>query len=282
MSRTDFASRLLARAEERSLLCIGIDPDEKTLHHWNLPDTADGARSFALGLIEAVGERVALIKPQVAFFERFGPQGMAVVGEVLTEIRAAGALALADAKRLDIESTFRAYAKAWLGTEAAFPADALTVGAYMGADSLDIVLTHAVETGCGVFPVIRSSNPAGIALQNARLADGRTVAESLADAVTAFNARTAGEAIGPGGAVIGATLIDAAAVIDRLPQSLLLAPGIGAQGASIADLVPRFGREAARRALPAVSRAVAHTGPGRAALVEAVERLKDQTFRLRN
>ncbi len=282
MTLVPFADRLGALALSRSLLVVGIDPDEKTLAHWNLPATAQGARSFALGLLDAVGEHAALFKPQVAFFERFGIEGLTVLLEVQNRIREAGALVLSDAKRLDIDSTFAAYAKAWLGEDAPFASDAVTVGAYMGAESLDVMFQRAALTGTGVFPVVRSSNPGGIVLQNARLEDGRTIAESLADAITAFNASVAPGTIGPAGAVIGATLEDAASVLERLPYSYYLAPGIGAQGATVADIGIRFGADAARRALPSVSRAVAHAGPSSNALKDAVEKLKAETFALQN
>lgn len=282
MTIVPFASRLEARANTRSMLCVGIDPDEKTLERWGLPVSADGAREFALRLLDATAERVAIFKPQVAFFERFGLAGFKVLDEVMKTIRSADALVLADVKRLDIDSTFAAYAKAWMGEDAGFPADAITIGAYMGADSLEVVLNRALETGCGVFPVVRSSNPGGIALQNARMEDDLTIAEHIAEALTAFNRRTSGTEVGLAGAVVGATLEDARPVLERLPYSLILAPGIGAQGATVGDVALRFGPSAARRTLASVSRAVAHAGPSSNQLTDAVERLKDDVFKLQD
>ncbi|WP_069308488.1 orotidine-5'-phosphate decarboxylase, partial [Methylobrevis pamukkalensis] len=225
-----FAVRFYEIAARRSPLCVGIDPAPETLQSWGLPVTAEGARDFGLRLVEATGERVGVFKPQVAFFERFGPAGFLALTEVMDAIHAAGALCLSDVKRLDIDHTLIAYAAAWLGEDAGFPSDAITVGAYTGARALRPVVDRAAEHEAGLFVLTRSSNPEGLELQNARLADGRTIAEQLADEITAFNVEIAGTATGPVGAVIGATLDDAMPVLDRLPQSLILAPGVGAQG----------------------------------------------------
>lgn len=282
MAVTPFADRFELVASRRSPLCVGIDPAPETLKHWDLPYSAEGVRVFGLEMVEALGDRVGVFKPQIAFFERFGWQGLKAADEVMRHIRSADALALADVKRMDIGHTLEAYAGAWIGQDAGIPSDAITLGAYMGSGSLKPVVERAVTNGAGLFVVVRSSNPDGIALQNARQEDDRTVADALADDLTAFNAacrNTAG--VGPVGAVVGATLDDAERVLDRLKSSLILAPGIGAQGATFADLRARFGRDASRRTLPAVSRQVAHAGPNRMALREMVDRLKDEAFSLR-
>jgi orotidine-5'-phosphate decarboxylase len=275
-----FAARFGALAAERSPLCVGIDPASETLAAWDLPDTAEGALEFGRRLVGTVGELVAVIKPQVAFFERFGPAGLLALSRITREATDAGALVLSDVKRLDIDSTLAAYAAAWLGPEAGFPSDAMTLGAYMGAAALRPAFDRAHETGSGVFVVVRSSNRDGADLQTARRHDDRTVADALADDMTAANIGYAGVGIGPVGAVIGATLDDAEEVLDRLKQSLILAPGIGAQGASIADLKLRFGATHAKRALPSVSRAIAGAGPLERPIREATRRLIEQAAEL--
>ncbi|SON56574.1 orotidine 5'-phosphate decarboxylase [Hartmannibacter diazotrophicus] len=274
-----FAVRYYEIAARRSPLCVGIDPAPETLAAWDLPFSAEGARSFGLKLVEVTGERVGVFKPQIAFFERFGPAGFQALSDVMQAIADAGALCLSDVKRLDIDHTLVAYAGAWIGQDAGFPSDAITVGAYTGARALRPVVTRAAEHGAGIFVLTRSSNPEGLELQNARIADGRTIAEQIADEITAFNREVADEATGPVGAVIGATLDDAMPVLDRLPQSLILAPGIGAQGATISDVARRFGPHA-RRTLPAVSRQVAKAGPGGNALIDVVTKLTDEAARL--
>jgi orotidine-5'-phosphate decarboxylase len=276
-----FADRFALIAAKHSPLCVGIDPAPETLERWNLPLSAEGVRVFGLEMVEALGGRVGIFKPQVAFFERFGWQGLKALEEVMRNARSAGALVIADVKRMDIGHTLEAYASAWLGEDAAFPSDAITLGAYMGSGSLKPVVVRAAATGTGLFVVVRSSNPDGIALQNARHEDDRTVAGALADDLTAFNASALNEAgVGPCGAVIGATLDDADRVLDRLRTSLILAPGIGAQGATMSDLKARFGATAAKRSLPNVSRQIAHAGPSRAAIRELTEKLKDEAFTL--
>lgn len=274
-----FAVRYFEIAARRSPLCVGIDPGAEALTRWNLPVSAEGAREFGLRLVEATGDHVGIFKPQVAFFERFGPKGFAALADVMAAIQAAGALCLSDCKRLDIDHTLVAYADAWLGDDAGFPSDAITVGAYTGAGALRPVVTRAAEHEAGLFVLVRSSNPHGTGLQTARHADGRTVAEELADELTAFNREISGEATGPIGAVVGATVDDVLTILDRLPQSLILAPGVGAQGATIADIARRFGPHA-RRTLPAVSRGVHGAGPNAAALVDAVRKLSDEAARL--
>lgn len=277
-----FADRFELVASKRSPLCVGLDPAPETLKLWDLPYSAEGVRVFGLEMVEALGDRVGVFKPQVAFYERFGWQGLKAMDEVIRHIRSADALALADVKRMDIGHTLEAYAAAWIGPDAGIPADAITLGAYMGSGSLKPVVARAVEHGAGLFVVVRSSNPDGIALQNARQEDERTVADALADDLSAFNAKNRNTAgVGPVGAVIGATLDDAEAVLERLKSSLILAPGIGAQGATFADLRARFGRDASRRTLPTVSRQVAHAGPSRLAIRETVDRMKDEAFALR-
>jgi orotidine-5'-phosphate decarboxylase len=138
----------------------------------------------------------------------------------------------------------------------------MTAHAYLGFGSLKPLLTHAVDAGAGVFVVVRSSNVEGLPLQTAVLnRDGRTVADSLADMITEFNEKTSGGEIGPIGAVIGATIEnDLLPTLDRLSKSLILAPGIGHQGATYEDLRKRFERHAAR-AIPSSSRAVLDRGP---------------------
>ncbi|MDB5411427.1 MAG: orotidine 5-phosphate decarboxylase [Rhodospirillales bacterium] len=276
---SSFAARLQALAAARSPLCVGIDPSTELLQQWGLPVSASGVGRFCATVMEAAGDRVAIVKPQAAFFERFGPEGMRELQVVVGLIRAHGALSLIDCKRNDIGHTLAAYGEAMLGPDSAFGGDAMTVSAYFGFGALAPVLARAVATGCGIFVVVRSSNPEGAALQDARLADGRTIADALADDVTAFNA-TVGEAIGPVGAVMGATAEgEAAATLARLTRSFLLAPGIGAQGATFESMAASFGA-AAQRALPAISRGILAKGPSVTALREAIERAREGAFRV--
>jgi orotidine-5'-phosphate decarboxylase len=273
-----FAERFLDLAAKRSPLCVGIDPSVELLAQWGLPASAAGVGVFCDTMVEAMGKRVAIVKPQAAFFEQFGPDGMQQLARLVRNVQAHGALALIDVKRGDIGHTLDAYADAMIGPDSPFGGDAMTATAYMGFGSLKPLLDKAVSRNCGVFVVVRSSNSEGRALQDAKLADGRSVATSLADDITAYN-NAISTGIGPVGAVMGATLEGAATeTLAHLPNALLLAPGIGAQGATFDDLARNFG-PASRRALPSVSRSILCNGPSVTALTEAIERHCEQALR---
>jgi orotidine-5'-phosphate decarboxylase len=261
----NFGQRFLELARSRSPFCLGIDPTPQLLKAWNLPHSADGLAQMCETVVSAAEDRLAIVKPQIAFFERFGSKGIEVLERLIAAFQERGTLVLVDGKRGDIGSTVEAYAQAYLGPASAFHADAITAHAYLGFGALKPLLTHAVDSGAGVFVVVRSSNVEGTALQTAVLKDGRTVADSLAEMITEFNQQTSGSEIGPVGAVVGATIENLMPTLDRLPQSLLLAPGIGHQGATFEDLRRRFERHAAR-AIPSSSRAVLDRGPNVAQL----------------
>ena len=195
---TRFAQRFIALSEARSPLCLGVDPSIELLDQWGLARNASGLAAFCDILMEAMGEQVAIVKPQSAFFEQFGPDGMRELARVVKMIQARGALALIDVKRGDIGHTLDAYADAMIGPDSPVGGDAMTVLAYLGFGSLAPLLRKAVERQSGVFVVVRSSNPEGRPLQDARLGDGRTVATALADDITAFN-RSTGAETGPVG-----------------------------------------------------------------------------------
>jgi len=276
-----FAERFSTLAEARSPLCMGLDPSAEMFRAWGLADDVDDLRRFCGTVLEAAADRVAVIKPQSGFFERFGPAGMAELARASGQVRSQGALSLIDCKRGDVIGTMQGYAAGFLGEGAGFACDAITVTAYLGFDALRPVFQRAAETDGAAFVVVHSSNPEGRGLQTARYLDGRTVSEVLADDITAFNA-SRGAATGPVGAVVGAT-IDRAdiALLRRLPLSLILAPGVGDQGASLADVGARFA--AARgRTLPSASRAILRHGPTVAGVREAIERHREEAWRASN
>jgi orotidine-5'-phosphate decarboxylase len=266
-----FQTRFVALAAARSPLCVGIDPSRESLTEWGFSDDARGLRLFCERLVAAAAPLVSAVKPQVAFFERLGPAGMEVLRETVAQAHAHGALVILDAKRGDIASTATAYGEAFLGLGSAFGGDAITVSAYLGFGSLDPILDIARAAAAGAFIVVRSSNPEGGEVQRARLPDGRTVAEHLADRITIDNAEFAENGLGPIGAVVGATLGDETmSLVERLPNALMLVPGIGAQGATVADVRANFGRHA-RRVIPTISRGISRAGPDLDALRRRVE-----------
>ena len=274
-----FAERFSILAEARSPLCLGLDPSADLLRAWGLADDAKGLRRFCEVVLEAAGDRLAVIKPQAAFFERLAAAGMAELARAVAGIRAQGALSLVDAKRGDVDSTMEGYAEGFLGVGSGFGADAMTVTAYLGFGALKPVFERAAATGSAVFVVVHSSNPEGRSLQDALHPDGRTVSEALADDITAFNAAL-GPRAGPIGAVVGATIDPAhAPILERLSQSLILAPGVGAQGASLPDVGANFAATR-RRTLPSASRGLLRHGPTVAGLRQAIDRYRDQAWRM--
>ena len=267
-----FQKRFAALAAERSALCVGIDPSAESLNGWGLADDLPGLRGFCERMVEACAPLTAIVKPQAAFFERHGPAGMEVLRQTVEGIKSHGALVIIDGKRGDIGSTAVAYGDAFLGPRSPFGGDALTLSAYLGLGSLAPIFDIARREGAGVFVVVRSSNPEGSALQQARLPDGRSVAEHLADDITARNMAEEPSGLGLIGAVVGATQGREVAVLaDRLPNALLLVPGIGAQGATMADVRRDFGQHYSR-VIPSISRGIARAGPAIGDLRRAVER----------
>ena len=273
-----FAQRFFELAKKRSPLCLGLDPSRDLIRDWGFKDDADSMRRFCGVVMDAAADHVAVVKPQSGFFERLGPSGLSELARALGLIREQGALSIIDCKRGDVHGTMEGYAEAMLGADSGFNGDAMTVTAYLGFGALRPVFDRAIQHNASVFVIVRSSNPEGQALQDARLADGRTVADALADDITAVN-NSLGHEIGPIGALIGATTDKvAAATLSRLPHSLILAPGVGAQGATLDDIKSNFG-SAISRTLPSVSRSILRQGPSLAALREAIDRYREHAWR---
>ncbi|MFI8964441.1 orotidine-5'-phosphate decarboxylase [Streptomyces sp. NPDC053493] len=269
---TSFGTRLRAAMDERGPLCVGIDPHAALLDSWGLADDIAGLERFTYTVVEALAGTVAVFKPQAAFFERFGSRGVAVLERATADLRAAGALVVMDAKRGDIGSTMAAYAEAFLRKDSPLFSDALTVSPYLGYGSLKPAVDLARESGAGLFVLALTSNPEGAEVQRAVREDGRTVGATMLARLAEENA---GESpMGSFGAVVGATLGDLSA-FDLDINGPLLAPGIGAQGATPADLPVVFGA-AVRNVVPNVSRGVLKEGPDAAALRSAAERYANE------
>ncbi|MEY9873508.1 orotidine-5'-phosphate decarboxylase [Streptacidiphilus sp. MAP12-33] len=267
-----FGARLRQAMDDRGQLCVGIDPHASLLSAWGLGDDVAGLERFSRTVVEALADRVAVLKPQAAFFERFGSRGVAVLERSVAEARAAGALVVMDAKRGDIGSTMAAYSEAFLAESSPLFSDALTVSPYLGFGSLRPAVDLARKNGCGLFALALTSNPEGASVQRALAAGGRTVAQSILDQLAAENAGAA--PLGSFGAVVGATLSD----VDEADLAIngpLLAPGVGAQGATMAD-IPRVFGASARNVVPSVSRDVLKHGPSVPALREAAERFVEE------
>jgi orotidine-5'-phosphate decarboxylase len=239
---TPFADRLADAVDrKRSQLVVGLDPRPDLLP---LEVRGDVPR-FCDGIIDAVAPHAVGVKPQLAFFESLGRDGIAALEEVCTYARSAGLLVILDGKRGDIGSTARAYAAAYLEPRDDLGlslGDALTVNPYLGRDSVEPYLSACRRHGAGVFFVVKTSNPGGAEVQDLTLSDGRPVWQHVARLVADWSADVVGDrGLSSVGAVIGATHPRAVGEARRLlPQSLLLLPGVGAQGASPADVARAF------------------------------------------
>jgi orotidine-5'-phosphate decarboxylase len=270
----------------RGPLCVGIDPHRSLLLDWGLDDDVDGLRRFTDRVVEALAGHVAVLKPQMAFYERHGSRGIAVLEDAVAWARAAGTLVLLDAKRGDIGSTMEGYAE-YLRSDHPMQVDALTVSPYLGPGSLAPAQQVAGRFQGGLFVLARTSNPDAGTFQNARVGD-RSLAQAVVDTVGRWNEPGAligdpppdpgafadqqgrwGWATGSFGVVIGATLPELDVDLAGL-RGPVLAPGLGAQGGSVADLRRLFGT--GRAVVPTVSRDVLAAGPDVAALRAAADR----------
>jgi len=270
-----FAARLREQIAAHGALCVGIDPSAAILQSCDLPNTAEGALAFGERVLEASEYQLSIVKPQSAFFERFGSAGFKAMETLSDRARSKGVLVLLDGKRGDIDSTALAYAEGYFGSASSLHVDAITTHAYLGIGALDPLHDFIVKHEGGVFVVVRSSNPEGRELQTARLANGETVAQSLCRAITERNRKYDTAAIGPLGAVVGATCDDAAETVEALPTSFILAPGVGAQGATMSDIVRRM-PNARGRILANVSRAILANGTSVADIRTTIRELKRQ------
>ncbi|QIK73552.1 orotidine-5'-phosphate decarboxylase [Propioniciclava coleopterorum] len=255
-----YNQRLKALTAERGNLCVGIDPHASLLSAWGLPLTAAGLERYCRTIIDALGETVAVFKPQSAFFEVYGSAGIAVLETVIAEIRAAGALSIIDAKRGDIGSTMSAYAEAYLAPDSPLAGDAVTLSPYLGFESLMPAFERAIAFDRGVYVLARTSNPEGGSVQLALGREGSVVQEII-DAAKELNSRARTRAIG---LVVGGTHGTLACDVSEFNASILV-PGIGAQGGRLEDLPELFG-PAFDKVLPMVGRGILQAGPDSEAL----------------
>lgn len=260
-----FGERLHAAVEDRGPLCAGIDPHASLLTAWGLSDDVAGLERFAMTAVEGLAPHVSVIKPQSAFYERFGSRGVAVLERVIAESRAAGALVLLDVKRGDIGSTSQAYADAYLDPASPLASDAITVSPYLGFGSLAPFIASAAEYDAGLFVLGLTSNAEGPEVQRSITDTGETVAARMFGHLAALNAGAS--PLGSFGAVVGATIGDAAA--DLAFNGPILAPGFGEQGGTAADIKRIFGD---LPVLPSSSRGLLKAGPDVAALRDAALR----------
>ena len=271
---------------ESSPLCVGIDPSAQLLAKWGLTDEPASLTAFGTAVLDAVQGLVAIVKPQSAFFERHGSAGIGALERLCADARTRGLLVLLDVKRGDIGSTSQAYAQAYLSEGAPFDVDAITATPYLGVAALKPLFDEARVSGRGVFVVARSSNPEGQRLQSALVErDGADVVAHVLSEVASVNAASAAAAsagkgasvadpLGPVGVVYGATCETSAYDLAAV-RGPILAPGLGAQGATVDDIARRFG-QCRRNVVPSASRSILAAGPDVAAMRAATQALAAQ------
>jgi orotidine-5'-phosphate decarboxylase len=200
---------------------------------------------FCFRIIDVISPLVPAVKPQSAFFEECGPEGVRTLARVISKARQAGLIVICDAKRGDIGPTAEAYAAAYLAGEdpdaAPFAADAVTVNPYLGRDTLEPFVRLAGERRAGVYVLVRTSNPGSGDFQD-RVSDSRPFYQHVAGVVEGLAASTAGaDAYGLVGAVIGATYPrELGELRSAMPHAPLLVPGYGSQGGTAGDVAGAF------------------------------------------
>jgi len=233
----EFVDRMVAaRRAKQSIAVLGIDPQLDSADALGVPKGYTLAR-FCCEIVEACAPHVIAVKPQLAFFEARGIDGLRALAEVIAAARRLGLLTIADAKRGDIGSTSAAYAEAFLGG-GEFGCDAATVNPYLGSDAIMPFLSR-VRAGRGVFVLVKTSNPSSGEFQDLEIAGGGTLWERVAARVNGWGSEfIATEGLSPIGAVVGATYPEHARRARQLmPRAIVLVPGYGAQGASADDAV---------------------------------------------
>lgn len=268
-----FGDRLAVAIRETGPLCVGLDPSRALVQAWGRDDDPQGLEFFALQVIEAVAGVAAVVKPQVAYFERFGSRGLAVLERVITEARAHNLMVVADAKRGDIGSTNDAYAEAWLDNRSPLASDALTVNPYLGVGAMEGLIQMATERGRGIYVVVASSNDEGRPVQTARVDTGEHVEDFLLRELAERNEAGPGT-LGALGAVVGATRQSGSFDLAQL-RGTYLVPGVGAQGATPEDVGRLFARCPKGSVLVNASRSILAQGPERRGLHDASRRLRD-------
>ena len=238
-----FGNRLVTKIRSsKSFLCLGVDPhlelipkifDENT----KTSNIVGKVEKFCFSLLDAAVGLVPAIKPQIALFEQLGPDGMKLLSSLCKHAHSQNFLIIMDAKRGDIGSTSQAYANAYLGKDAPFPSDALTINPWLGIDSLEPFFKKASETSSGLFVLVHTSNKGSKDIQEISLSTGIKCYEHLANILKPIVEKHKG-ALGLSsiGVVSGATFREESVALRKLlPNAPFLIPGYGTQGASAKD-----------------------------------------------
>lgn len=234
-----FADALTAATKRTSPICVGLDPMMEKLPD-GLAKSVTGAKEFLFGILEAVEGVAEVVKPQLAYFELHGWEGMKLFWETCEEAKRKGFLVIADGKRNDIGSTCDAYADAYLHKGS--PVDALTVSPYLGSDGVLPFIHRCAKNDKGIFVLVKTSNASSGELQDLPVGD-EAVHEHLAQLVESWGAQHIGKesSLSFVGAVVGATYPEEMKYLRTLmPHIPFLIPGYGAQGGTAADAAHGF------------------------------------------
>lgn len=256
-----FADALTAKVKTSSPVCVGLDPELGKLPDGIAKDE-DGVKEFCVGIIDATKDIASSVKPQLAYFEILGWQGMKVFWEVCAYAKEQGLMVIADGKRNDIGSTCDAYAEAYLYEDS--PIDALTVSPYLGSDGIKPFIVRAIKNNKGIYVLVKTSNPSSGEIQDLPIGD-EVVHEHLAQLVESW----ATQALGPKtnlsciGAVVGATYPEEMKYLRTLmPHVPFLIPGYGAQGGTAADVKHGFIADGTGAIVPA-ARSIIYASKGK-------------------
>jgi len=296
-----FADRLASAVRSKqSSLVVGLDPqiaklpEEVRAHAASTHDdpreaAAAAIEAFDAAVIEEVAPFAAAVKPQIAYYEQWGPPGLAAFEHAVVRAHEAGLLVIGDIKRGDIGPTAEAYASAHLGgaSDELTPgggryADAVTVNPYFGTDGIQPFLHAVRDRAAGLFVLVRTSNASAGELQDLPVR-GQPLHEHVASRVVAWGHDLRGTCgYSSVGAVVGATAPrELARLRECMPHTWFLIPGVGAQGATAADVGPAFDRDGLG-ALVNSSRGIifaygSPTAPDwRRSVREAARRLRDE------
>ena len=234
-----FADALTQATREKSPICVGLDPNISKLPE-GIAQNAEGMLLFCKGIIDAVKDITACVKPQMAYFEELGWEGMKVFWETCAYAKEQGLLVIADGKRNDIGSTCEAYARTYLNELS--PIDALTVSPYLGSDGIKPFVEQCIQNNKGIFILVKTSNPSSGELQDLPIGD-EVVHEHIAQLVEGWATKHLGPETNYSsiGAVVGATYPEEMKYLRTLmPHVPFLIPGFGAQGATAQDIAHGF------------------------------------------
>lgn len=265
----NFADKLIEAVKKKgNPICVGLDPRlnqipksiiKKALSGGEKSPTVAAAAAileFNKGIIDAVVDLVPVVKPQIAFYEIFGADGVRAFEETIKYAKNKGLITIADAKRNDIGSTAEAYARAFLGEveifegeqeiiQPIFDADSITINAYLGWDGVKPFVDECAKYDKGFFVLVKTSNKSSGDLQDLEMKDGRTVYEILGHLIDSWGANEIGESgYSFVGAVVGATYPEQSKKLRAImPNSIFLVPGYGAQGGTAADVKHCFNKD---------------------------------------